>query len=305
MDEFNEEITGTSTHTIEEFISQINNVAEAVSTVENTTTSTTILSNEEEELLQRTIEETHQEIPTNSPTILIEEETSRFSSAVWFDKIREKTITLAGLGGIGSYVGFLLSRVRPEQMYIYDNDKVDASNLSGQLYSRTDIGNYKTNSLFNMMVRYSNYYALQATRLFTANSTPTNIMICGFDNMEARDVFYHSWKAHVNKKSEEERSKCLFIDGRLAAEEFQIFCITGDNKYAMDKYEKEFLFSDTQAEATICSYKQTSYCANMIATYMINIFVNFVANECNPVMPRIIPFYTYYNAELMYLKIEE
>ena len=45
--------------------------------------------------------ETPAEIPINSTSILVDEQTSRFSSAVWFDNVRSKNVTLAGLGGIG------------------------------------------------------------------------------------------------------------------------------------------------------------------------------------------------------------
>ena len=51
-----------------------------------------VLNKEEEELLQKTIEEAHQEIPANSQTILVSEETSRFSGAIWYEEIQEKTI---------------------------------------------------------------------------------------------------------------------------------------------------------------------------------------------------------------------
>ena len=265
-----------------------------------------VLSKEDEELLQKTIEEAHEEIPANSQTILVSEETSRFSGAIWYDKIQEKTITLAGIGGIGSYVGFLLSRMHPKQLFIYDDDRVEAANMSGQLYDNSDIGKAKVNALNRMMRNYSNFYeTTEIMSKFTRDSIPTDIMICGFDNMEARRMFYFAWKNYVFHKFEEERANCLFIDGRLAAEEFQILCITGDNKYAMKKYEREFLFTDSEADATVCSYKQTTFCANMIASYMVNMFVNFVANECNPLVPRTLPFYTYYSAETMYLKIEE
>lgn len=45
----------------------------------------------------------HQEIPTNSPTILINETTARFSSATWYEKVQEKVVVLAGVGGIGRF----------------------------------------------------------------------------------------------------------------------------------------------------------------------------------------------------------
>ena len=265
------------------------------------------LSADEERLLQQVLEDAHQEIPVNSATIEEDDSTSRFSGAVWYSAIQDKVITLAGLGGIGSYVGFLLSRMHPKHIYMYDDDIVEEANMSGQLYSSLDVNENKVNALGGMMGNYSGYHTTtEFNDKFGEYSRATDIMICGFDNMEARKTFFKAWKEHVGMiTTDEGRKKCLFIDGRLAAEEFQILCITGDNAEAMIRYERDFLFSDAQADATICSYKQTTFCANMIASYMVNSFVNFVANSCNPLMPRSVPFYTYYNAETMYLKIEE
>ena len=265
------------------------------------------LSADEERLLQQVLEDAHQEIPVNSATIEEDDSTSRFSGAIWYDAIQHKVITLAGLGGIGSYVGFLLSRMHPQHLYMYDDDKVEATNLSGQLYGNNDINVFKVSALGNMIINYSDFRGMTRYPIrFSEDNNATDIMICGFDNMEARKTFYTQWKVRVNTKdTTEEKSKCLFIDGRLAAEEFQVLTITGDNEAAMRKYEKDFLFSDAQADATLCSYKQTTFCANMIASYMVNNFVNFVANECNPLIPRVVPFYVYYNAETMYLKVEE
>lgn len=42
-------------------------------------------------------------ITPNSPTLLVEESSSRFSSAVWYDAVRTKSIVLAGVGGIGRF----------------------------------------------------------------------------------------------------------------------------------------------------------------------------------------------------------
>ena len=64
----------------------------------------------------------------------------------------------------------------------------------------------------------------------------------------------------------------------------------------MDKYKKEWLFSDEVAENTVFFYKQTSFCANMIASVMVNLFVNFVSNKCDTVIKRELPFMTSYDA---------
>ena len=263
------------------------------------------LSEEEQAILDQAVEDAHQEIPTNSATLLVDEATSRFSSAIWYENIQKKTVILAGVGGIGSFCGFLLARMKPISMFIYDDDIVEAVNMSGQLYGQSDLGRPKVSALAEMIRNYADYSSVFAIKeRFTEESEASDIMICGFDNMAARKLFFNKWVNHVQSKPEEERKNCLFIDGRLAAEEFQVLCIKGDDEYNINRYNNEFLFSDAEADETICSYKQTTFCANMIASYMVNLFVNFCANQVGPLIDRDLPFLTTYNAETMYLKTE-
>lgn len=242
------------------------------------------------------------EIPKNSETLLISEETSRFNSAIWFDKTRKQDVTIAGLGGIGSYVVFMLSRLDVNTMTLYDPDIVERVNLSGQLYNSNQIGDYKVDAAANMIADYSNYYSFVAKHeKLDENSMISKVTICGFDNMKARKDAFRNWTNFVARLPEEERGECLFIDGRLAAEELQVFCIKGDDTDGERRYEP-YLFSDSQAAPTVCSYKQTTFMANMIGSIIVNLFINFVANQCNPLIDRDLPFYTEYNAETMYFK---
>lgn len=279
------DITGVE---IDSFISDVIASSEEVST--------------EEEEHEEVIPESDTMRP-NSATLLVDETSSRFSGAIWAEAIKTKTVTLAGVGGIGSYVGFLLSRVKPERIILYDPDRVESVNMSGQLYHRNSIGQFKAQALSEFMMNYSCFYNIYSyNSRFERTSPPSDIMICGFDNMAARRAFYEAWKSYVDIMPKEEQGKALFIDGRLAAEEFQVFCIKGDDNYHMKQYEDKWLFSDEEAEETICSYKQTSHCANMIASVMVNLFVNFVANQCEPLIDRDVPFMTSYDASTMYFK---
>lgn len=267
--------------------------------------STAELTEEQQAILDKAVEDAHQEIPVNSESLLIDTTTSRFSSAIWYHNIQKKTIILAGVGGIGSFVGFLLARMKPTALYIYDDDVVEATNMSGQLYNQASINCLKVNALANILMDYANYYSVfSISEKFTEDSEATDIMICGFDNMVARKVFFNKWVDHVNSLSKDRKADCLFIDGRLAAEEFQVFCIKGDDDFNINRYKEEFLFSDEEADETICSYKQTTFCANMIASCIVNLFVNFCANQCDPPIDRYLPFLTIYNAETMYFKTE-
>lgn len=287
---------------LERVIEEFNPIDEDENALQNLDNDSS-LTEEEQAILDQAVEEAHQEIPTNSATLLVDEATSRFSSAIWYENIQKKTILVAGIGGIGSWLTLLLARLKPASLFIYDNDIVEAVNMSGQLYGQSDIGIAKITAISHMVRNYADYGSIFAiSERFTPECEPTDIMICGFDNMEARRVFFTKWVEHVQSKLEKERKNCLFIDGRLAAEEFQILCIRGDDEYNINRYSNEFLFSDAEADETICSYKQTTFCANMIASYMVNLFVNFCANEVGAC--RDLPFFTTYNAIAMYLKTE-
>ena len=244
-------------------------------------------------------------IPLNSPTLLIDESTTRFSGAEWFNEIQKARIIVAGIGGIGSNVAFQLARMIPANLTLYDDDTVEMVNMAGQLFSSKDIGEAKVNAIANMIYNYTSMRQVFTIKdKFTSDKEAGDIMICGFDNMRARATFFSSWIGHLKDKTEEERKKCLYLDGRLSIDTLQILCITGDDHYNIDRYKKEFLFSDSMADATVCSMKQTTYLACMIGSLMVNLFTNFIANTLNPIIPYDLPFFTEYDAQNMIFKTE-
>ena len=243
-------------------------------------------------------------IPTNPKSVEVNDATSRFSGAAWFEAIQKRSVILAGLGGIGSYVLYILSRMRPLQIFLYDDDVVERANLSGQMYSLSMIGKKKVNAMAALAKDFSEYNGVMAIpNKFESTTSAGDIMIAGFDNMEARSIFFNAWINHVIHQ--ENKEQCLFIDGRLDMEEFQVFCIRGDDTYNIKRYQKEYLFGDWQAPDTVCSMKQTTYCANMIGSVIVNLYTNFISNTLNPEIERSLPFKTYYNASMMYFKTEE
>lgn len=81
-----------------------------------------------------------------------------------------------------------------------------------------------------------------------------------------------------------------------------MLCVQGDDSQAIEAYEEQYLFSDDMADATVCSYKQTSFMANMIAATMVNLFVNWCANLVGNFRP--VPFFTEYDAVTMQYKLK-
>lgn len=244
-------------------------------------------------------------IPTNSLTLSLDTSTQRFSGTKWYNAIQQKCIIIAGLGGIGSNLAYQIARMHPCKLVLYDDDTVESENMAGQMFSSKQIGDLKVNAVSNLLRDYttmSNVYAI-ASR-FYATTDAGDIMMCGFDNMNARKAFFATWKNHVDSLPKNQRKNCLYLDGRLSIDYFQILAITGDDTNNIQRYNNEFLFSDNEAEETICSMKQTTYLSCMIASYMTNIFINFVANSTNPIIPYDIPFFLEYNAQSMLFHFE-
>ena len=246
-------------------------------------------------------------IPPISESVNTAESTVRFSGASWFEAAKGVSATIAGVGGIGSWTSLLLSRIsKTVRITLYDDDSVEVVNLAGQMFSSNQVGLRKVYAAQEVIRYFSGSYCNAAPyRIASTTSIYDNIVICGFDNMEARKILYRLWKARAKSFPEAEQGAFLFIDGRMNAEEFQIFSITGDDDYNMKRYEEEFLFSDAEVAPAVCSYKQTTYCASMIASFMINSLVNFLSNQNLENMPRQVPFYINYDAQLMHLKLED
>lgn len=246
-------------------------------------------------------------IPPISESVNTAESTVRFSGASWFEAAKGISVTLAGVGGIGSWTSLLLSRISTSiRLNLYDDDKVEVVNLAGQMFSSNQVGLYKVYAAQEVIRYFSGSYCNASTfRITPTSNIYDKIVICGFDNMEARKLLYNKWKARAKSFPTSEQGEFLFIDGRMNAEEFQIFSIVGDDDYNMKRYEEEFLFSDAEVAPAVCSYKQTTYCASMIASFIVNSLVNFLSNQNLENMPRQVPFYINYDAQLMHLKLED
>jgi len=264
---------------------------EEESSTENTSSESNI--EEQSELLQE-----------NSPTFSIDDSTSRFSGTDWYSNIQKTKVIIAGVGGIGSNLAYQVARLHPMKIVLYDDDVVETANMSGQFFSKEDMDKFKVDAIVQKLDEYTtSTNAFGINEKFTSYSEASDIMMCGFDSMTARRIYFDAWEKYVLSKNEEERKNCLFLDGRLSIDTLQVFAITGDDYYNMNKYREQFLFSDSEADETICSLKQTTYLACMIASIMTNIFINFVANFTGQ-MPYCVPFFTEYDAQNMLFKLE-
>lgn len=247
------------------------------------------------------------ETPSNEVVEVPSDNTLRFSGAPWYKEIQNCRCIIGGCGGIGSHLAFQLARMQPKYMYIYDPDKIEAVNMAGQLFRINNIGELKVNAIWNFCNKYANYRSLDVYARKINNETffpsYTNdisvFYFSCFDNMKARKIMYNLWKKHYD-----DGEQVILIDGRLSFDTLQVFYVDGHNH---EKYQQEYLFSDEEADATVCSMKQTTFMASMIASFMVNIVVTYLTNKTieDEELKINIPLLTEYDSSLMYLKTIE
>ena len=216
----------------------------------------------------------------------MERENLRFQGLDWYSQDDAPVVVVGGAGGIGSWLSFFLARAN-FNVTLSDFDTVEEHNIGGQLFKRDQIGKYKAEAVGRNVSDFStNTINAQIVKI-TEETATHEFMFSAFDNMDARRAMFKVWKRSWNSMN-----RPIFIDGRLNAEQFQIFCVTPENA---DEYERIHLFNDSEVEDAPCSAQQTTHTAAMIAGHMVGFFTNHITNINLREEVREIPFmYEYF-----------
>ena len=78
------------------------------------------------------------------------------------DALHNARVGIVGLGGLGSNIAVALTRLGVGQLYLYDFDRVELSNLNRQYYFLDNVGEYKANALVKHLRRINPYAALHS-----------------------------------------------------------------------------------------------------------------------------------------------
>ena len=84
--------------------------------------------------------------------IMDTETTARFKDAIWLQY--QHPITIIGIGGIGSWVAFLLFKMG-YKLDIYEFDTLERLNIGSQLYPEYLVGRSKATALLEMFKDFS------------------------------------------------------------------------------------------------------------------------------------------------------
>lgn len=224
----------------------------------------------------------------------LKESRTRFSSVEWFGELRE--VSIGGLGTIGTHLALSLARTGDHTFIMYDDDKVEMANLSGQLFPLSSIGKNKTEAVIELIKSYTE---IDDDKLYPVNEKllegtyVSPVCFSCFDNMTARKAMFEQWCKLDNRE--------IFIDGRMSIESYQVYTVT---KGQEDRY-RETLFDDSEIAPQICSLKNTSHTGALIGARMTVMFTNHLTNVKLGIPMRSVPFKFREDMEINLIEIEE
>lgn len=154
---------------------------------------------------------------------------------------RDFEIVIAGCGGGGSHLAFLLARMGFARIKIYDDDVVAEENIGTQLFRIQDIGKTKV-SATQGIVREFTGVEIEAIAE-KCESVTTDVLILQVDGMGKR------------KKIFDNSTFDLIIDGRAGPENFAVISVYG---FEREQYMRTW-FPPSESAQLPCGAKATSY----------------------------------------------
>lgn len=182
-------------------------------------------------------------------------------------------ITFIGVGGIGSYAVPTLAKMGCSNLTVFDPDRVEPHNIPNQSYGPTDIGQLKVEALKTHIEIATGTKLTTRAELFTAEHSPSGIVISGVDSMAAREVIWQAVKLNP--------SIPLYMDGRMGGQVLRLFTVNPCDPDDIRWYEKS-LHSDAEAVELPCTERAIIYTVAFLAGFIANQVRKYILAQSYP-----------------------
>lgn len=188
-----------------------------------------------------------------------------------------QSVGIIGAGSIGSWTTLALSKLGCPDLTVYDFDAVEEQNVGPQLYTSRDIGKAKVVALKErlqiLLEKDPDIFNIKVDEN-TEAIRKHDVIIMGLDTIEARrNVFENLSKIH--------KPNAWLIDGRMEANEIQIFAFQLNDTEATQKYVKT-LFNEASVTPVACSMRSVVYNCFIVAGLITDIFSRIVNEDPVP-----------------------
>lgn len=183
---------------------------------------------------------------------------SRQASLVPANKLADVRATVVGTGAIGRQVAMQLAAIGTPWIQLIDFDTVEEGNLAAQGFMEEDLGKPKVEAVGQICAKINSEGEIQSINdRFRAGMPIGNVVFSCVDDISVRELMFKAVKDEID----------LFIDGRMAAEAFQV--ITAWDKDSKKHYLTT-LFTPEEAYQGSCTAKTTIYSSNIVAGMMVS-----------------------------------
>jgi len=214
----------------------------------------------------------------------------RVEVLIEIDKLKDKTVLILGLGGVGSFTAITLARLPIKKLILVDSDKVEITNLNRQIYYNYDIGKNKVDALEEHIKNINPDIIVEKINLFIDENNidilfKADYIVDACDTMNTKKVLI--------KKCLEKKQKfisCMGTANRLDATKFEIIDIRKTindpvakilRKYVKDERLKGKIPVVVSKELPFKSKKlgSVSFVPPVAGIYMTNYIINDILGE--------------------------
>ena len=176
------------------------------------------------------------------------------------EQIKNKSITLIGVGATGSYIALLLAQMGwgdsargQGVLRVFDGDVVEEHNLANQIYEPSHIGKPKVEALKEVILRKCGF-EIEAYNQMVDDNTPTGLIRSNYvfmltDTMSSRKTIFEK---HLRFPFQTD----LFVETRMGLRVGRIYSFNPNNGANVEEWKKT-LYSDDVAEASACGTSQS------------------------------------------------
>jgi hypothetical protein len=172
------------------------------------------------------------------------------------NQIGNTKLTMIGVGGIGSFTTFTLSKMGIKNITVYDHDTVENHNLPNQLYRSQDLGKSKVDSISEIVTEFTGFKTNPKKEKYT-NQPLSGIVVSGVDSMACRKEIWENIK--FDPKID------IYIDARIGGEVCRIYSIKPCDPDDIRLYEKT-LCSEEKVANLPCTSQSIIYIGTMVSS---------------------------------------
>lgn len=183
------------------------------------------------------------------------------------------TITVIGVGGIGSPTTIVLAKMGCTRIVIYDPDTIELHNIPNQFYRIGDVGRPKVEALKDIVREFAGVEVTPHQELFAEQQIDPGIVIAATDSMTSRKAVWNRVKYNPHIR--------LFIDARMGGEVARIYAVNPSDIDAIEAYEKT-LYDDSDASPEKCTAKAIMYNVFAIAAIIGDLVKKLAKGQALP-----------------------